>query len=135
MNVIEEIKKLNLPKDSYVVIGGSSLAVRGIRETADIDLVVSKDLLEEYKQKEEWHIHPRLDTTKEPGLTNGLVEMYPDIGYGIDDTFEEMRNRVDIINGIPVASLEDILKIKETYKREKDLRDIELIRKYIEQNR
>lgn len=131
MNVIEEIKKLNLPIDRYVVIGGSSLAVRGIRETEDIDLVVSKDLLEEYKQKEGWHTHPRLDTTKEPGLTNGPVEMYPDIGYGVEDSFEEMISRADIVEGIPVASLEDIIRIKETYKREKDLRDIELIKTYI----
>lgn len=130
MNVIEEIKKLDLPVDHYVVIGGSSLAVRGIRETEDIDLVVSKDLLEEYKQKEGWRIHPRLDTTKEPGLTNGLVEMYPDIGYGVEYSFEEMRDKADIVEGVPVASLEDIVRIKQVYKREKDLRDIELIKKF-----
>ncbi len=130
MNVVEEIKKLNLSIDQYVVIGGSSLAVRGIRETEDIDLVVSKDLLEEYKQKKEWHTHPRLDSSKEPGLTNGLVEMYPDIGYEVEDSFKKIRDKADIVEGIPVASLEDIIRIKETYKREKDLRDIELIKQY-----
>ena len=36
-----------------------------------------------------------------------------------------------MIDDIPVARLTDIIKIKEFYNREKDKKDIELVRRYL----
>ena len=38
----DRIHALDLPKDSFVVISGAAMELRGIRETNDVDLVVSK---------------------------------------------------------------------------------------------
>jgi len=45
-DVITELNRLGLPPSQYVVVGGAALAVRRIRETADIDLVVTTELSE-----------------------------------------------------------------------------------------
>jgi len=42
---LEELKKLNIPADSYAVFGSGPLAIRGIREARDIELI------KEYFQK------------------------------------------------------------------------------------
>ena len=58
MDVIEELKKLNFPSEKYVVFGGAALAARGLRETFDIDIVASDDLLAKCGA-EGWKEHPR----------------------------------------------------------------------------
>jgi hypothetical protein len=46
MNIVEEMKKLKFPQGQYVIVGSGPLVVRGIRETNDIDIVVSPKLFE-----------------------------------------------------------------------------------------
>lgn len=48
--VLNSIKSLNFPKDEYVVGSGAAMAVRGLRETRDIDMVVSPILFETCKK-------------------------------------------------------------------------------------
>lgn len=40
---LKELKKLNLPEDQYIIWGSGVLAIRGIRDASDIDIIVSKD--------------------------------------------------------------------------------------------
>ena len=110
------------------------MAVRGLKETKDIDLFLSKDFIEKLRTDNSWKYHPRIIPTEEAGLANndGTIELYPTIG-GIHLNFEDMKTREEIIDGIPFADLHDILTIKETYKREKDLKDIELIKRFLSQ--
>ena len=37
--IIEKVKSLNLPNNSYVVFGNCPMAVAGIRESNDVDLL------------------------------------------------------------------------------------------------
>ncbi|MDB5260654.1 MAG: hypothetical protein JWN37_885 [Candidatus Nomurabacteria bacterium] len=126
------IKSLNFPPDKYVVIGGAAMAGRKIKETTDIDILVSQDLLEELKKKPEWHYHPRIIPTEPSGLVNneGTVELYPTIG-GTNKGFEEVRKDSEMIQGIPFATLSHVVEIKKIYSRNKDLKDIEIIKKYL----
>ena len=45
--LLEELKKLNLPKDKYIIFGSGPMAIRGIRDSEDIDVLVTKALFEE----------------------------------------------------------------------------------------
>lgn len=49
MNFKQKIAELNLPTNSYVVVGSGILGALGIRESNDIDLVVTE---EEYRNIE-----------------------------------------------------------------------------------
>lgn len=44
MEIINKIKSLNLPEDQFCIIGSASLAIHGIRDYTDIDLLVTQSL-------------------------------------------------------------------------------------------
>lgn len=134
MDIFSELKKLDFPTDQYVVIGGAAMAGRGIKETKDLDLLLSRSLIETLKKDPTWHHHPRIVPTEEAGLVNddGTVELYPTID-GFEQGFDDLKERVEMINGFPFANLHDVIKIKQTYNREKDIKDIERIQSYLQQ--
>jgi len=132
MNVIPEIQKLGFDPLEYVVIGGAAMAARGLKETSDIDVLVSAELFEACKNTKEWKHHQREIEGEDAGLVNkeGTVELYPTI-CGLSSAFDSIREGAEFIVGIPFASMQDVLRIKQTYNREKDQDDITLIRNYI----
>lgn len=78
-DVVRELGCLNLPVDGYVVVGGAALAARGIRETEDIDLVVTANLFQKLEQAS-WHKRQR--PNGKPGLRYGPVEAYLGVDCG-----------------------------------------------------
>ena len=59
------------------------------------------------------------------------IQYSPDI-----EIFEDWREgELEVIDGIPVVSLEGIIMMKQHLGREKDMEDIRLIREYIKINR
>ncbi len=44
MKCLDEVKKLNLPRKKFALFGSAPLAIRGIRENKDIDLIVKKEV-------------------------------------------------------------------------------------------
>lgn len=109
------------------------MAARNLKETSDIDIVVSRKLLDEYRARGGWHVHERIIPTEEPGVANdeGTVELYPTVGGIAEMTFEKLQTHAEMIHGIPFASLDHVRIIKEVYGREKDLRDVEKIKAYL----
>jgi hypothetical protein len=49
MEIIKEVKSLNLPIGQYVVFGSGPLQIHGIRESNDVDLLVLPGLFEKLK--------------------------------------------------------------------------------------
>jgi hypothetical protein len=133
MNIIKEVKTLELPLGTYVVIGSSTLAIRGIRPAQDIDIIVTQDIYDRFKAsgwKEQCF----------PGEERPCVLLYGlfDVGTSwsvrsYHPTFEQLFNDADIIEGVPFASLKDVLQWKKTCGRDKDLEDVELIEAYLKQ--
>lgn len=129
MNIYQKIKKLNLPKGKYVVGSGSALEGYGIRKSNDIDIVVTKDVYLNLKKKG-W---------KETTLLNGLMilvkgqcEITTCLNYGKYQTsIQRLIKSANIIKGIPFINLEEIMKFKKEMNRDKDKKDIELIKGYL----
>lgn len=51
MNIIQKVKELNLPDGTFAVVGSGTMEALDIRNTNDIDLVVSPEVYAELKQK------------------------------------------------------------------------------------
>jgi len=129
MNIFKEIQKLEFPVNEYVIVGGGSMMARGIKETYDIDIVVTENLFNLCKDNG-WQGHPK--PNGDPSLRRENVELYLDVNCGdFNPTFEELRNRAEIINNIPFCSLEDVIDFKKRYNRDKDIKDINLIKEYL----
>lgn len=130
---IKKLKKLNWPQDDFVVVVGSgSLKVRGIRESKDLDIIVTQSLWD--KLVEEYEVS-RNESGVEAIFINEIVEILSpkDSLFGnskvipVDEIFEN----ADVIDGIKFINLEHLKKIKLYMGRDKDLEDVRLIDQYL----
>lgn len=119
-NIINILKELNLPANEYWITSGAALVLHGIKEsTRDIDLGCKTDLVDYFINK---------------GCKYKVMEDNSRI-VEVNDKIELLENwfvdKVEFIDGLPIASLLSIRKQKEALGREKDIIDIKMIDKYI----
>ncbi len=127
--IIQKVKALDLPKDSYVVFGSGPLAVAGLRKSQDIDLLVSSDTYAQLAASG-W-IENDKGLAHNP-VTNDVFEAFSDWHIGsYNPSLEELLETADYIDGIPFVSLLEVRKWKQTAGRPKDLKDVDLINKYL----
>ena len=129
MDIFTEVKKLNLPLGKYVVVGSGIMAAKGIRIINDVDVLATADIFEKISKEGGWKLVPKGDGWT---LTKGIYEIdkvfkYKEYNPGTD----YLINSAEIIQDIPFMQLSELVKFKETLRREKDLEDIELIKKYL----
>ncbi len=123
MDIKAKIIDLSLPKNSFVVVGSGILAVLGLRQSDDIDLIVTKELFEKLKI-EGWETSYWQDQVV-------LKKDVYDVGTTwLGQTLEELLPNAQTINGIPFLSLTDLRQWKTMMGRPKDLKDIALIDAY-----
>lgn len=119
-DIVRILKEMNLPLSEYWITSGAALVIHGVKETTrDIDLGCTTNFVEQYIEKG-CKYKVANDNTR-------IVE--------VSDEIEVLENwfvdKVEIIDGLPVGSLESIKKQKLELGREKDIKDIKLIDEYI----
>lgn len=121
----ELIRRLDLPKDEYVVIGGAVLEALQLRSTHDIDMVVSETIYNKFRRKSKWKefVH---DDGKRVLSHNGYHMMQKWMGRDLArlrrDSFEQ--------DGVPYMSINQLIACKQRLGRKKDLADIKLLSQY-----
>ncbi len=132
MNIIEKIKELNLPKDQYVVIGSGVMDILGIRRANDIDLSVTKELHQKLRETGKWEEYENYGKIF---LKKDVFEINGELNWDkYKTTTEEVIKTAFLIDGIPFMNTEELIKFKMAFGREKDFKDIELIKEYTENN-
>ena len=119
-DIINRLEDLNFDKSGYWVLAGSAMVLHGIRpETHDIDMGCTKEFADE------------LETEGYPTVV--MPDGTRRITYAEDiEIFEDwIFDRVVLVEGIPVISLEGLLEMKRSLGREKDLRDIQMIEEFL----
>jgi hypothetical protein len=118
--ILDKLKNLNFPDEDYCVMTGAALVLYGVRqETADIDIGCTPKLFEMLLQSG----FEVMQEKSYKGITiDGCIEIF-------ENWMPEKRA---FVYGIPVADILDIRKYKEQLGRDKDLRDIELIDRFLE---
>lgn len=127
-DLFQRAKDLKLPIGKYALFGGAPICVRGLRECRDIDIVVAEDLWNELKSKPEWKI--KTTDKGDECLENGEIELWKNWrpeNWDITKLIEE----AEIINDLPFVKLERVLEWKKMNAREKDLKDVEIIEKFM----
>ena len=123
--VIAKIHALELPSSEYVVVGGASMTIRGLRDTTDTDLVVTPELFD-HLESLGWQKKPR--PNGQPGLRHGVVEVYLEVSTpSCAPDICSLIARADIREGIPLVEVDTLLAWKRSYGRDKDARDVELL--------
>lgn len=131
-NLIDQLKKLNLPADQYVVVGSGALASLGIREAHDFDVLVTWNL---------WNkLRKTYPLTKTQPVENIDIDDIQILGHGspfrIDNiaTVDEIIKTANVVDGIKFININLLRKFKLNEGREKDLNDVKLIDVYLSQD-
>lgn len=126
MIIDQEIKKLQLSKSSYMVVGSGILHVLGIRDSHDIDLIITDETFRLLGGMQSWRTVRRGDGTY--AIANGTFDCMTD-WYGKDLVC--MLERAVYINDVPYMSLHDVYEWKRVLARDKDMADLRLIDRYL----
>jgi hypothetical protein len=133
VDIFNEIKRLAFPFGEYVVVGSGIMTALGIKQSHDIDIVVTESLFEKCKESG-WEVMPWTYPHRigEIYLKRGNIELYLDVNCGdCNPTTDELINEAIVINEVPFISLERLLQFKKAYGREKHLNDALLIEQYL----
>ncbi|MDD4353290.1 MAG: hypothetical protein PHN56_02410 [Candidatus Nanoarchaeia archaeon] len=127
-DLINELKKLNLPKDEFSVFGSGPIAVRGLKEPGDLDIIVTENLWNILKKKYELIKKQDYEFLTVNGIDIFNKWTHPEY------TINELIKTSDIIDGIRFVTLKTVLEWKKKRNLEKDKMDIILIQDYITHN-
>ena len=119
--ITEKLKALRYDPKEYWVVAGAAMVLHGIKEeSSDLDLGCTTELA---------------DRLEESG---SLFQVTPDgnrwfrMSGGIEVFENWLYDGIVDIEGIPVISLRGLLTMKERLGREKDKKDVELIRGFLD---
>lgn len=117
--ILDKLMSLDFPKDQYCVMTGAALVLHGVKqETADIDIGCTSELFTELLKR---GFEVIKDKPSKGILIDGCIEVFEDW----------MPAKTCLIQGIPSADLLEIKNFKEQLGRDKDLRDIMLIDRFL----
>lgn len=132
MNLKEMLKavhNLNFPQGECVVVGSGTLTARGIRESLDVDLIVSEKIWNELSKKH--------DVFQKGGVNRiSLSEDVEVLGPGsiflssAVIPVENVFNEAEVYEEIKFLNLQHLKKFKRALGRDKDLEDVQLIEAY-----
>lgn len=126
--ILERIRALALPADQFIVAGSGVLDVFGLRESRDIDLIVSSELFTELRDRG-WK---RFTEHDEQVLKYGDAEAWLSLPVnGTLKTYEELLPEGVQIEEATFVSPRFLLEWKQYEKRPKDIKDIALLEEYL----
>ncbi len=104
--------------------------IRDLKELNDADLIVSDEIWKDYKDKPDWQYKITENGVEHIESTDGKIEMWHDWRPWYQD-ITPFINSAEIINGLPFVKLEHVLEWKKKFGREKDMKDVETIKKFL----
>lgn len=120
----------DLDTDEYCIVSSGSLAARGIRDCNDLDIITTNKLWYDLKLKYPEHVKvvPKICTV----ISFGEIEFLGEFADSDETKYssEYQIKTADIINGKRYQNLEIMKYYKRINAREKDLKDLELIKQY-----
>jgi hypothetical protein len=124
--LLDAVRRLDLPAGQYAVFGSGPIVVRGLREGADIDLVVTPELYARLRDTPEWTPRPRADGGETLARDDfDVMERLEFPGYVGD--VPGMIADAERIDGVPFVRLPELRRFKAALNRPKDHVDLDLI--------
>ncbi len=132
VDIFEEIEKLELPKDQFMVLGSGILAALKIREVGDVDLLLKPEIFDKLRS-EGWKYEViEIEGRPREKISKGIVEAFKDFWWeGGSLSPEEGIAKAENIKGINFIPLPILLEVKKAMGREKDVRDVALMEEYL----
>lgn len=130
--LFSDLKNLKLPLGQYAVFGSGPMGIRDLREIHDIDLIVTQELFDQFKNNLDWEVK---DIYENNDCFNGLINRKLNIEmftkWYTDWDTEKLIKEAEMISELPFIKLEYVVQWKKQFASEKDLKDVELIKKFL----
>ena len=127
-----EVRELNLPLGAYAITSSGPLGVRGIREINDADLIAKDDLYNQLKVK----FGERAEKGIKKVVVSPTVEVFYEGSFkdklAGEPSVAEQIVQAEIIDGLPFVSLRHVIFYKQAMGRDKDKKDLQLIKAWQE---
>ena len=125
-SLTHRVAALKLPADDYIVVGGAVMEVLNLRDSKDIDIVVSNDVYNQFKNNLQWHEYT-LVSGKVILTHEGINLMRSWLGRTVQvikrrDTFTR--------DGVVFMGPKQLIEHKQHLGRRKDQADIALLRSH-----
>ena len=130
----DRVKALRLPLDGCIVIGSGIMGELGIRESDDIDLILTEPLFESLVDRDGWYRiekHGRPVFLHDRHKAEAWLSWVAPHDTGLVD-FATLLPDTVLVNDVRFVSLPYIRSWKEWYGRDKDRADVALIDAYME---
>jgi high affinity sulfate transporter 1 len=124
-SAIEMVRRLGLKQGSYVVIGGAVLEVLNLRETNDVDIVVSDEVYTQYRDHKHWAEYVQ-DNGKKVLSHDGYNLMHTWMGSSL----KHLMHHSFEVEDVTFMSVDELIEAKRHLGRKKDLDDIMLLENY-----
>ncbi len=123
IDILKKLKELDLPKGHYALGSSGVLVLNGIKEFAnDLDIDVDVELFEDFLDKGfSYWVYPYKNRK--------IIDLSDDIQLICMDKID--LTAVEEKNGVSLYSVKYVREFKKDLGREKDLKDIELIDKWL----
>jgi hypothetical protein len=127
--VLAELQALKLTSGQYLVVGGAAPAIRDMRDTEQMDLVVTPQLFDELAARG-WQ--PKARPSGKPGLKFARAEAYLDINCeAFGQSTAWLLARAERVHDTLPVDLPTLAHFKAGYGRDKEVRDLRLITAYM----
>lgn len=133
MKMKNKLNELGLNSDNSIVIGSGILSTLNLRESKDIDVVVTE---EKYKELSNNSRFKKKQNHDREVLTDDLFEIGTSwTVVGKTWKFEDLLNHSTIINSVRYNTVEFLLDVKRHWiadgkARQKDIDDVKLMEQY-----
>jgi len=124
LKYIEELQALNLPVGKYAIFGSGPLAIRDIRDSNDIDVIVTADVFANLKEK-----YPKSINQEKNSVNIGHIEIFNN-WPNFSDQIDQLIQTAEIINDLPFVKLDYVVEWKTNSNRLKDQKDLNLLINY-----
>ena len=123
-NILKILNDYNFNLQEYVVISGAALVLHGVKDfTSDIDIAVSDKLYDKILTNHNCSFEIQINNNNVWFVDNviNFSKRYYDVEY-------------TLLYGYKVQTLDSIIELKKQLNREKDKKDIQLIRNFCKKN-
>jgi len=129
--LLKELSLLNLPNDEYVIIGSGPLAIRNLRESKDLDILVSDKLWDKLAKQ--------YTTMEKKGYlfikVTENIEVHGSKSFpqptGEDPKHKDEIKKAEMISGFPFQCVKHFLYYRYKYRSEKELADAKLMESWV----
>jgi len=124
--LVGEVKKMKLAEGEYAVFGSAVMAIRGLREAPNIDVIVKNSLWDNLSDK--------YQVDSEGFIRIGLIKISNWWFAPLRKEISVLIDEAETIDGLRFVKIEEVLAYKKKLKGDKDVGDVKLIEKYIDES-